>query len=69
MWFRSPSRHPVDPLETLEIELVSGPAGKFTMGGPASEKGHFADEQPVQVTLTKGFSLGKFGSPDGEWRS
>ncbi|MEI8071891.1 MAG: formylglycine-generating enzyme family protein [Planctomycetota bacterium] len=44
---------------TIGMELIEIPAGKFTMGSPAGEKGHQPDEEQVAVTLTKPLLLGK----------
>jgi formylglycine-generating enzyme required for sulfatase activity len=49
-------------------ELVVVPAGSFTMGSPASEPGHFADEGPQhQVNLSKPFAVGRFAVTFDEW--
>ena len=45
-------------INTIGIELIEIPAGDFTMGSPAGEKGRFNEDQ-VAVTLTKPFWLGK----------
>ena len=52
---------------SIAMELISIPPGKFTMGSPASEKGHQTIEQPVAVTLTRPFSLGKTEVTQGQW--
>ena len=41
------------------IEMVSIPAGTFTMGSPTSEPNRLADETQHQVTLS-GFKMGKY---------
>jgi len=42
-------------------EMVVVPAGSFTMGSPASEKGRYEDESPQhRVTIAKPFAVGKF---------
>jgi formylglycine-generating enzyme required for sulfatase activity len=41
------------------IEMVPIPGGTFTMGSPANEVNHYADETQHSVTLT-GFKMGKF---------
>lgn len=43
---------------TMELIYVS--PGTFMMGSPSSEAGRFDDETQHQVTLTKGFWLGKY---------
>lgn len=42
------------------IEFQWCPAGTFTMGSPVNEEGRQADETQHQVTITKGFWLGKY---------
>ena len=52
------------------LELIWIPPGAFTMGSPASEPMSKADERPqTQVTLTKGFWLGKTMFTIGQWKS
>ncbi|RLS31383.1 MAG: hypothetical protein DWH80_07975 [Planctomycetota bacterium] len=38
---------------SIGIELIEIPAGKFTMGSPASEKDREDNEAQVAVTMTK----------------
>ena len=52
---------------TMELIYVS--PGAFTMGSPSSEAGRFDDETQHQVTLTKGFWLGKYEVTQRQWRS
>lgn len=53
---------------TLEMAWI--PPGTFIMGSPASELFHKADEGPqIQITLTKGFWLGKTMVTIGQWKS
>ncbi|HRI13683.1 MAG TPA: formylglycine-generating enzyme family protein, partial [Verrucomicrobiota bacterium] len=56
-------------------ELVIGgvrfcwcPPGRFRMGSAPDEPGHRADESQVEVTLTKGFWVGKFEVTQGQWQ-
>ena len=44
----------------LELEMIWIPAGKFMMGSPAAEPDRQDDETPHEVTLAKGFWLGKY---------
>src|SRR5260221_12599332 len=53
----------------LKLKLVWCPPGKFKMGSPKSEKGRFDDEDQVNVTLTKGFWMGKYEITQSEWKS
>jgi|GEM_PF-817468 len=51
-----------------KITLVWCPPGKFKMGSSKSEKGRVDDrEGQVDVTLTKGFWLGKYEVTQSEW--
>ena len=63
----------VEPRESatnsIGMELTEIPAGSFTMGCPAGEKGHQEDEAQVRVTLTKPFGLGKTEVTQGQWKS
>ena len=46
------------------------PAGTFTMGSPSSEPGRGSDEGPQhEVTITKGFYLGKVELTQGQWEA
>lgn len=44
------------------------PAGEFVMGSPADEPERRPDEQQVEVTLTKGFWIGKYELTQAEWK-
>ena len=62
------------PCETVTnsigMELIEIPAGIFTMGSPAGEKGRVKErEAQVSVTLTKPFGLGKYEVTQGQWKS
>ena len=52
---------------TIGMELIEIPAGTFTMGSPAGEKGRQENEEQVTVTLTKPFGLGKTEVTQGQW--
>ena len=54
---------------SIGMELIEIPAGKFTMGSPEGEKDHQKDEAQVSVTLTKPFGLGKTEVTQGQWKS
>jgi formylglycine-generating enzyme required for sulfatase activity len=51
----------------LKLKLVWCPSGTFTMGSPKSEKGREDKEDQVQVTLTRGFWIGKYEVTQDEW--
>jgi formylglycine-generating enzyme len=44
------------------------PAGTFTMGSPREELERRPGEDQVQVTLTRGFWIGKYEVTQGEWK-
>lgn len=52
----------------LKMKLVWCPPGKFTMGSPGTEADRRENEGPVEVTLTKGFWLGKYEVTQAEWK-
>ncbi len=53
----------------VSMELVWIPPGTFTMGSPANENGRFEDEGPQhQVTISKGFWMGKFPVTQGQYQ-
>jgi formylglycine-generating enzyme required for sulfatase activity len=56
--------------DNVMLDLVWIAPGTFTMGAPESEPMSKADERPqTQVTLTKGFWLGKTIFTIGQWKS
>ena len=63
----------VEPRESVTnsigMELIEIPAGKFTMGSPEGEKDRDKNEAQVSVTLTKSFWLGKTEVTQGQWKS
>ena len=50
------------------VELCWCPPGIFLMGSPPSEAGRRPDESQVEVTLTRGFWIGKLEVTQGQWR-
>ena len=54
---------------SIGMELIEIPAGKFTMGSPASEKDREDHESQVSATLTKPFGLGKYEVTQGQGES
>lgn len=54
--------------ETGGVKLCWCPAGKFTMGSPRSEPERRPGEDQVEVTLTKGFWMGKYEVTQGDWK-
>ena len=53
-------KHRVELNSTVSIDMIWCPPGQFKMGSPTTEPGHDVDETQHQVTLTKGFYLGKY---------
>src|SRR5262245_54225148 len=56
--------------EEREVEGVAlcwCPAGKFAMGSPLGEAGRRDDETLVEVTLSRGFWIGKHEVTQGQW--
>jgi len=50
------------------VKLCWCPAGRFRMGSPPEEPGRRADEAPVEVTLSKGFWMGKYEVTQSQWK-
>ena len=53
----------------LKMKLRWCPKGRFRMGSPAGEAERFADEGPVDVTLSRGFWLGQFEVTQAQWQA
>ncbi len=51
------------------MEMIWCAPGHFMMGSPLAERGRFDDEPQHQVTLTKGFWLGKYEVTQKQWQS
>ena len=52
------------------MEMVWIEPGTFTMGSPSSEPGRESDEGPQhEVTISKGFYLGKYEVTQGQWEA
>jgi eukaryotic-like serine/threonine-protein kinase len=54
---------------SVDIALVSIRPGKFLMGSPSSEKGRLDDEIQHEVTLSRGFKMGKYPVTQREWEA
>lgn len=50
------------------VKLCWCPPGRFRMGSPPEEPGRRPDEDQVDVTLSRGFWMGKYEVMQGEWR-
>src|SRR5436305_1937973 len=57
-----------DAREVGGIKLCWCPPGSFRMGSPPGEPERRPDEAQVDVTLTKGFWMGKYAVTQGEWK-
>jgi len=57
-----------DEREVGGVKLCWCPPGRFRMGSPPDEPDRRADEKQVEVTLTKGFWMGKYEVTQGEWK-
>ena len=54
--------------EVLGIRLCWAPAGRFTMGSPPDEPERRPGEDQAEVTLTRGFWIGKHEVTQGDWK-
>jgi formylglycine-generating enzyme len=59
---------PGEPREVAGTKLCWCPPGHFRMGSPPNELERRPDETQVEVTLTKGFWMGKYEVTQGEWK-
>src|SRR6266404_1844063 len=57
-----------DHREVAGIQLCWCPPGKFIMGSPRNEPERRPNEDQVEVTLTKGFWMGKYEVTQGQWK-
>jgi len=57
-----------DEREVAGIRLCWCPAGRFLMGSPPDEPERRPGEDQVEVTLTRGFWMGKHEVTQGEWK-
>jgi formylglycine-generating enzyme required for sulfatase activity len=53
----------------VKLELVSIPAGSFSMGSPESEAGRSDNENQNKVTISKPFWFGKYEVTQGQWKA
>lgn len=51
----------------VSMDLVLVPAGSFTQGSPASERGHEADERQREVKITSPYYIGKYPVTVGQF--
>ena len=57
-----------DTRDVAGIKLCWCPPGRFQMGSPPDEPERRPDEEQVEVTLTRGFWMGKYEVTQGDWR-
>jgi formylglycine-generating enzyme required for sulfatase activity len=57
-----------DQREVAGIKLCWCPPGTFTMGSSPGEPERRPGEDQVEVTLTKGFWMGKYEATQGQWK-
>jgi formylglycine-generating enzyme required for sulfatase activity len=57
-----------DERSVAGIKLCWCPPGKFLMGSPPTEPERRPDENQVEVTLTRGFWMGKYAVTQGQWK-
>jgi peptidyl-prolyl cis-trans isomerase A (cyclophilin A) len=57
-----------DEREVADVKLCWCPPGRFLMGSPPDEPERRPDEAQVEVTLTKGFWMGKYEVTQGQWK-
>ncbi len=53
----------------LKMAFCWCPPGRFRMGNTPGSRWQFVDAAPVQVTITRGFWMGKFEVTQGQWLS
>jgi formylglycine-generating enzyme required for sulfatase activity len=53
----------------VELEMVSIPGGKFTMGAPQEESKSGEDERPRHLVIVKPFFMGKYPITQAQWRA
>jgi formylglycine-generating enzyme required for sulfatase activity len=56
-----------DFANSIGMELVWCPPGTFWMGSPEDEEGRYDDETLYEVTLTRGFWIGRYPVTQGQW--
>ena len=55
--------------DAVELEMVSIPGGKFTMGAPQEELECREDERPRHLVTVKPFFMGKYPITQAQWRA
>ena len=65
----SKANHLVDLNASVSLEMIWVEPGTFTMGSPTSEPGRSTNEAEHNVTLTKGFYLGKYEVTQAQYKA
>jgi formylglycine-generating enzyme required for sulfatase activity len=68
-WAKSLGKPSPVEKNSIGMELILIPPGKFTMGSQGAEIGHVDNEALVEVTLSREFYLGKFEVTQREWQA
>ena len=55
--------------DTLPLEMVAIPGGRFLMGSPADEEGHGSSESPQHEVDIEPFFMGRYPVTQAQWRS
>lgn len=63
-----PAARAGDEREVGGVRLCWCPPGRFRMGSPPLEPERRPDEEQVEVTLSRGFWMGKFEVTQGQWK-
>jgi formylglycine-generating enzyme required for sulfatase activity len=58
---------PTEFADSVGLKLRLIPPGRFTMGSPKNEAGRHPRENQVEVTIARGFWLGKYEVTQAEW--
>ena len=59
---------PMTSTNSIGIEFIEVREGTYQMGSPASEEGRKDNENPVRVSITVGYWLGKTEVTQGQWK-
>jgi len=59
-FYGMPTEHEEDLGGGMKLEMTFVPPGKFWMGSPANEAGRREDERQHEITINRGYFIGKF---------
>ncbi|MCF7788328.1 MAG: formylglycine-generating enzyme family protein [Prosthecobacter sp.] len=60
---------PASIINSLGMQMLWCPPGKFLMGSPEDEEGHDEDENQVQVQISQGFWMARTPVTQGQWQA